>query len=497
MPCPSGEDCALGLQPTATLSTAAAAYGGMCLTRMLAGDYLPAGSVCQPETGPYACENQGGYLGSGCLFHRCTRACGSSNDCSIGTQCQAPPYSPKLGGSTSFISLDGPGICLGRFCGQVHGEAGLMFGQVGQQGADSLCVTGESCVPTIAVGATGDTQYLSCVPPRPGAVAFGAPCSKDPAQDMRCADDTLCVSRAGSAFCSALCRVDADCQDGALCVDDYPSSTLPNGSVARLGMCTPRALISGTSCRAERDCAPNQACLQASARSVQGICQPTSGTKSAGESCAAAKECRSGECVDRDLRTPTGANRTACAAICSKNSDCGGGQICQRVVRNNNGTTDEPRDDVITGICTTLDAPALAGGCTTNDNCTGQISIDEIGGNTCDPVHRTCYAQGARIGDPCQHRANCPLGAYCRLNDPAFPRGACLSLGCDPAATSGVDLCPAAAVCTERGPDRPLKSCYPACTPGTPCDRAAEGFVCQAASPEPGAVNICIWQGGP
>ncbi|MBC8131582.1 MAG: hypothetical protein H7X95_01270, partial [Deltaproteobacteria bacterium] len=398
--CPNGEACGLGLSKTATTRNAVAAYGGICLTKLMADAYLPVGSACQPEAGPYACENQGGILGSACFAHRCTRACARSNDCPIGTQCQLPPYSATLGGAVSFLSPAGPGLCLGRFCGQVHGEAGAIFGESAQQGADALCVTGEVCVPTMAVGASGDTQYLSCVPPRPGALAFGATCGLDAAQNLRCADDSLCVARAGTRFCSRLCRVDSDCPSAAFCVDDYASPTLPNGSVARLGMCTPRALLPGVLCQTEKTCAPNEACLPLSPRSNQLICRAAIGVKAVGQVCAAANECRSGECVDRDLRPPTGANRTHCAATCGKNSDCGAGQICLRIVRNNNGTPGDPRDDLIVGMCTTLDAPAAAGGCMTNDNCTGQTNIDEVGGDTCDPVHRTCFTQGSRIGDP-------------------------------------------------------------------------------------------------
>ncbi len=501
--CPAGESCALGLDPAATtvggVAAAASVYRGACLTKLMANDYLPAGSACQPEAGPYACENQGGYLGNGCFAHRCTRACAQNNDCPIGMQCQPPPYSPKWGGAVSYPKLTGAGICLGRFCGQVHGQAGLVLGQGTQQGTDALCVTsqGEVCVPTIAVGASGDTQYLSCVPPRPGALAFGATCSKDPTQNLRCADDALCAERAGSRFCSKLCRVDGDCPTGAVCMEDYFSAPLPNGSTARLAMCTPRALVPGTVCGGEKDCAATEACLPASDRSNLLLCRPGVGAKSVGQACAAPNECRSGECIDRDLHNPTGSNRTYCGGICGKNSDCGATQICMRVVRNNNVTPDEPRDDIMFGYCIPLAAPALDGGCVSDDNCTGQLSIDEIGGDTCDLVNRTCYTAAARIGDACTYRADCPLGAYCRLGDPLFPGGVCLSQGCDPLATSGRDACAAGAVCLERQiADSPLRTCYDSCANGASCRRVTEGYVC--LTPVSGQVaTICQRPGGP
>jgi hypothetical protein len=349
----------------------------------------------------------------------------------------------------------------------------------------------------MAVGAAGDTQYLSCLPARSGALGFGTVCSKDPAQNLRCADDTLCAERGGSRFCSKLCRVDADCPDGASCMDDYPAAALPNGSVARLGMCTPRSMIAGTTCATERDCAVGQGCRVAGPRTRLLVCTPSMGTKAVGQTCALDAECRSGECVDRDLRSPTGANRTFCGGFCAKNSDCGPTQLCLRVVRSNNGTGEDPRDDVVVGYCTPLDGPPLSGGCVTNDNCTGQINVDETGGDTCDSVRRTCFTASARIGDACQHRADCPLGAYCRLNDPRFPGGACLSLGCDPGATAGVDACPSGSICIERPTaDTPLRGCYPSCALGAICGRFSEGYVCEVAVVgQPG--TVCIGQGGP
>lgn len=494
--CPDGQGCALGLAPANATASAAAAYQGICLTRLRADAYQPAGAACRAEDGPYACEDQGGYLGSGCYSGRCTRACTNNQMCPIGMQCRLPPYSPKLGGGVSYQTPNTPGICLGRLCGAVHGEAGLQPGQVTQQGADALCVTGEVCAPTMAVGASGDTQLLSCVPPRAGALPFGEACSTDAASTNRCADDGLCVARGGARFCSRLCRVDGDCPSGSFCMEDYPSAPLPNGSTAKLAMCTPRAMIPGTGCRVEADCAATEACLPAGGRTTLLVCRAATGTKPVGAACASAAECRSGECVDRDLHTPTGANRTACGGFCSKNSECAAGQLCLRVVRNNNATNDDTRDDVRYGYCTPLAAPAMGGGCASDDNCTGAISIDETGGDTCDLTYRTCYTKAARIGDGCVTRADCPLGAYCRAIDPRFPGGVCLSQGCDPAAASGVDACPTGAVCLQRSTDSPVGACYEACGAGMLCRRASEGYVCEM--PVTGqSTSICIGQGGP
>ena len=496
--CPKGEACALGLNPAAVppASASQGAYQGMCLTTLIANQFPPAGTTCQPEDGPYACENEGGYLGTGCLAHRCTRACGADADCPVAMFCSPPPFSVAQGGAMSTQPHTGVGVCLGRFCGQVPGGAGLTTGQVAQQGSDKLCPTGEVCAPTVVVGATGDTSYLSCVPPRADAVAFGQRCSVDPAAHMRCTDDALCVSVAGGLpFCSTLCRTDADCPTGNVCLDGVGNVALPDGAVAHISMCAPPAAAAGTPCQGEKDCLPTQACLPASSRSTLLTCQSAVGTKSVGDACADPAECRSGECVDRDLHNPTGLNRTYCGAFCTKNSACGAGQICLSVVRNNNGTTQDPTDDVSLGYCTTLDAPAKTGACNTDLNCTAPLAQDEMGGDTCDPVHLTCYKSTAHIGDACTHRAQCPLGAYCRINDPVFPGGACLMQGCDPAAVSGPDLCPPGSVCAQRPADRPLNACYQACGGGQACPREVEQYYCSEIG-APGSARVCLASGG-
>jgi hypothetical protein len=503
--CARGEACALALDGTADLLPATtSAYVGLCLTQLVADTYLPVGSPCVGES-PYSCENQGGYLGNGCLQGRCTRACTSSQECPVGMVCGPPPFSTTLGGaarSPASPSAGVPahvdvGVCQGRACGLVVGDVGgvAMLGQPDQQGADANCITGDVCAATQAVGASGDTQLLSCVPPLPAARPYGASCSTDPAQAMRCADDSLCVTREGANFCSQLCRSDKDCAVGSVCLDGYPSPTLPNGSIARLSMCTPRSTIAASSCHGERDCPVGTACAPIGLHSSFLTCQSTTGTKNVGQNCSADGECRSGLCVDRDANPP-GGNRTSCAGYCGKNSDCGAGQICLRRVTSNNGTIDDPRDDVALGFCTTLDAPAPGGASATDDNCTGQTNVDEIGGDTCDTAHATCFTRLGRIGDACAHRADCPLGAYCHLGDPNFEGGVCLSLGCDPAAVVGVDACGPGAICVQRAIDAPLFGCYEACEVGKSCRRAAEQYFCQPAATGQSA-TICLTPGGP
>jgi hypothetical protein len=137
----------------------------------------------------------------------------------------------------------------------------------------------------IAPVTAGDAFQLDCVAPTAGALPFGSACSAVPADGKRCADDSLCITSAdapGSPFCSAMCRNDADCPSDASgqarCVE-HQTAALPNGSYAKVGLCTPMSKIAGTACVRERDCAATEGCLGYGARTALRICRASAGTK--------------------------------------------------------------------------------------------------------------------------------------------------------------------------------------------------------------------------
>ncbi len=87
--------------------------------------------------------------------------------------------------------------------------------ETAQAGADSLCNQGRICLATVVVAA-GDAIQLSCQPPRPDGLAYGAACSKDTGSTQRCKDDSLCIAGpggTGAPFCTTLCRIDARLPD--------------------------------------------------------------------------------------------------------------------------------------------------------------------------------------------------------------------------------------------------------------------------------------------
>jgi hypothetical protein len=393
----------------------------------------------------------------------------------------------------------GGGVCPINFCGQLQTIASTPSSSYAQSGADVLCNSGRVCVVGQPVPA-GDAFQLDCVLPAAGALAYGSACSPNPADGQRCADDSLCITSAdfpAQPFCSTMCRTDADCQSGSRCIE-HTTAAAPNGSPARVGMCTPPAKIAATACKRESDCAAGQGCMPAGGRTGLYTCQTAAGTKSVGQACGAASECRSGACFDRQFSLPGGGTRTYCSSTCSVNSDCGPDQTCTRLVQNNNGTPSDPTDDVVVGICQTLFIPRGAAGCDP-----ASCAVTVAGGvATCDLTHGLCYNSAALPGSACSTDADCALGGVCATGS-RFPRGYCQTFGCSPTAAAGsVDSCAGTgSVCTQRGgPDAPINACYDGCAfgsdaGGATCLRATEGYFCDA--PVPGAAaQICLGQIG-
>jgi hypothetical protein len=393
----------------------------------------------------------------------------------------------------------GGGVCPINFCGQLETIAATPSSSYAQSGADTLCNSGRICVVGEPV-ATGDAFRLDCVAPTAGALPYGAACSPNPADGQRCASDSLCVAAAdfpAQPFCSTMCRNDADCPTGSRCFE-HTTAAAPNGSPARVGMCTPAAKIAATPCARESDCPAGQGCMPAGGRTALYTCQASTGTKTVGQACAAASECRSGACFDRQFALPGGGNRTYCASACTVNSDCGPDQTCARLVQNNNGTASDPTDDVVVGICQTLFVPHGAAGCDPSS-----CAVSVAGGvAACDTTHGLCYNSAAVPGTACATDADCQLGGVCSKGV-RFPRGYCQTFGCSPAAAPGsADACAGAgSVCAQRGgPDAPLSACYDGCKLGSDagadmCLRSAEGYFCDV--PIAGApATICLGQTG-
>jgi hypothetical protein len=439
-------------------------------------------------------------LGAGGLGCHAGAAGGHDFDAAVEV---APEVSEKLPRPDASCPLDaaGGGPCPVNFCGDPQSAATLAVNKRADVGADALCTPGYACVPD---GPTdmGRALQLRCVAPLAGAVAFGAACATGAGAASRCKNDALCVESAdapGAKFCSQLCRADADCPEQSFCVE-HASDKLPNGSFVNLGLCTPKARITGKACVAEAECGAGEGCVSYGSRTSLLVCRDLGGTKSLGEACSSAAECRSGECLDRDNNPPpppgvvvaaADLTRTFCAGRCRKNSDCGADQRCVRFVVNNNGTIDDATDDVVTGYCRSLFVPKLASACTNNGACTK-------GGDTCDPKYGVCYKAGAVTGAPCASALDCELGAVCTTGQ-FYMGGYCQTFGCAAGAAAGPDACSgAASTCSQRASDAPLDACYEGCSKTRGCSRAAESYGCSPVDQAQGTPDtLCLYSKGP
>jgi hypothetical protein len=433
-----------------------------------------------------------GVLLSGCREQVATlppKDAGMESPPDLGQEALSEPYCPADGA--------GGGRCPVNFCGVLPSAALLASNQFATSGADSLCNMGRSCVVGDPVAA-GNAFQLTCVDPPTGARAFGDACSTTVA-GMRCADDSLCITAPdfpGATFCAALCRTDADCPSDAAgpgrCLEYVVNKSLPNNSPARVGMCTPRGKIAATECARESGCPASQGCVLYGPRTSLRACR-AGGTKSLGAACAANGECRSGQCFDHDFLVPSGGSRAACSGTCAVNSDCGADQRCIRLVVGNNGTPDDPLDDLVSGYCRTLFPSSATNDCTTDAGC---VALQN-GSDTCDTAHGVCYRKAAVSGSACTRDTECMVGGVCSTG-PRFVGGYCQLFGCAPGAASGVDACPgASAACAQRGgPDEPIAGCYEGCSASTAtCSRAAAGYTCEP--PKAGLpASICLVRGG-
>jgi hypothetical protein len=388
----------------------------------------------------------------------------------------------------------GGGQCPINFCGEVKSRAHIPQNESPSSGADVLCNAGRVCVVGPAL-ASGEGFQLVCQVPA-GAAAFGADCTPGGGQ---CAAESLCVTAPDSAqpYCSMLCRTDADCPAAggaapARCIDFQSKETLSDGTHAIVGMCVPASRISGKVCTREGECNANEGCVFYAGRTSLRVCRVTGGTKSMGAACGSNAECRSVECYDRNGTQNGGTNRTFCAGPCTRSSDCGADQRCVRLVVSNNGTPDDPLDDLVSGYCQTLFPSVPGEDCQSDAHCVAR----QDGSDTCDVAHGLCYNKTAVPGVACARDTDCMLGGTCSTG-PRFAGGYCQTFGCDPGATTGVDACGGTnSVCATRGgPDEPIGACYERCTSATPCSRAAAQYVCEPATSGVPA-NICLFTTG-
>ena len=161
-----------------------------------------------------------------------------------------------------------------------------------------------------------------------------------------------------------------------------------------------------------------------------------------GDSCRSAADCGEGTCIDE---WPGG----YCTGSCSADADCGTDGTCVQVDRTTFICLDncDPDDGAACreGYGCTTDpffGNVCIPGCRSNDDCPDGLECDPAGG---DLGEGSCFDPEGEVGASCEDASECPAGGVC-LDEPinGWPRGSCITTGCDTATNDG---CPDGSEC--------------------------------------------------
>src|SRR5438105_891298 len=205
--------------------------------------------------------------------------------------------------------------CPGKFC---NAFTGLCVDSVGGCTSDTSCKSGQYC----------NTALRTCK----AVTAFCQPCK----QDQECGAGSSCAAhpdfpQAGT-FCVPACTAGA-CANGLSCKKAASSASLcyPAAACGNSNACVPDSL---------KPCSSDNDCGDATQTCDQGLkaCVVRNRTCGAGFACdPQSKLCVAACGSDSDCATIEGAPGYQCRAnacfrrgVCSQDSDCNSGQICQR-----------------------------------------------------------------------------------------------------------------------------------------------------------------------
>ena len=278
------------------------------------------------------------------------------------------------------------------------------------------------------------------------------------ARTTRCASPAPAAAARRSA--RTLCRNDADCPSRRGCLE-YPQP-LPNNSARdgrrmHAGDEDRRHGLHGARAPVRRG---RGACSTARAPAVRDC--KAGGTKSPGRSLHRGRRVPQRRVLRPQLqRQRRRQPRATARASAHVNSDCGPDQRCVRLVVGNNGTIDDPLDDVVVGYCRTLFVPTdQRGAARTSAEC---VDPGQRRGHL-RPDARHLLQGGRGHGGPCAADGALRPGPDLRAR--AALRGRRLrAAAARPAGATGVDACPgrAARSAASAASDEPLYRCYEGC----------------------------------
>jgi hypothetical protein len=508
--CSRSTECAAGNCVDGFCCSSACAGGCDVCSAALGATSNGTCTVLGPSNTPPVCGN---YLCTG-FSATCPTNCQSDSACTSSTYCTGAVCVSRLakGSSCTRNQQCQSGNCVDGFC------------------CDSAC-SGSCDVCSTALGATanGTCTVLPATSAGPGNVC--APfrcegslntCLSSCDTDAQCASGYYCTSaktcapvkakgiacaragECGTGFCSdgVCCNLACDgscnvCTKAAGSAADGTCSTLPVGAVG-VPSCAPFA-CSGTDlcptlCGSDLNCDSAHYC-------VGGQCVLR---KTLGESCAAARECATGNCADGYCcNSACGGSCDVCSAALGATSN---GRCTVAALNSPGSPTCAPnRCDGISTVCATKctsDANCSANAfCNSNGVCTYKLSPGDTCNRPAECASGFC-ADGVCCNTACDgecDRCNGPNAKGTCLSSPAQTAGdpSCGNYLCSGTSSTCPASCANDALCTANAYCSAGRTCLPRQAEGALCSRdtecasghCADGYCCDAACS--GSCDVC------
>jgi hypothetical protein len=361
-------------------------------------------------------------------------------------------------------------VCSGKydckstlFCQDLGDGTGVCASEC--QTASPKCPSGFECVPYANVAGAGVCLEAQGGQPG-GGKANGQPCGSS----AECASQ-LCVIENGGKVCRQPCLYDSQCAAGEECSPLQganlgacaPAEAEPNGGAPLGNPCQSSAecesgLCAGSNftylctspCTKTSQCPPDHVCLGLSGGG--GGCFAEDPAKGVGETCQAASECESSQCVS------IGGGPYFCTDTCASTSDCPCGLECVTMV---SGTS-------LCNFGAKIACVPEGGACQASSECASLGCLEGACATACSVF------QGAAV---------CPEGLGCGRLAEGGPDGACVAAG-----TSGWGK-----PCSEDGDCQGLfchqGSCEQVCNLNGPIAGCDPGMICEVAV---GSLGRCV-----
>lgn len=304
--------------------------------------------------------------------------------------------------------------------------------------AEDACPSGQTC----------DLSIGRCVQPTP--IEDAGPVE----EDGGAAGDATSDGPSGPLPIGAACRLDGDCASDLCGTSNVLTAVVtgPSGPVCTKSCCTSAECPSGFVCFGAGT--GGNYCVAAAAAS-----RSETGGASAGATCTASRDCRSGNCQDG-----------RCIDTCCRAADCASGTTCRLLV------VTVPAPDREDWACAPPVTPSDAG---VGDGC------NLVGGPVCS--NNACFGSGASAAcrPPCCGTDSCTAAGYpngrCRYGTSITGDSVKICFASGAGAANGA-ACTNDGECSSGYCDLELKKCAATCCVDADC---ANGGVCRPAAAGP------------